>query len=95
MTQEALIHKYLKKHGSITQLVAWSEFNVWRLASRVNALRKRGVSITTKMQTAENGSRYALYTLNSENEGSQTYGPHTENLHKSLSTQGALPRLRQ
>lgn len=63
MTQDQKVSKYLKENVHITQLVAWSEFGVWRLASRISTLRTQGMNIKTTMKKAANGSRYALYEL--------------------------------
>jgi len=63
MTQEQHICDYLYKNKTITQLIAWSEFGVWRLASRISSLRSKGYPIKSTLKKAANGSRYALYTL--------------------------------
>ena len=37
--------------------------NVYRLAARINDLKKRGVEIVTRMKSDINGGRYAEYRL--------------------------------
>lgn len=45
---------YIENCGSITQLEAWKEIGVMRLASRISELRKRGYKITSKMEKVKN-----------------------------------------
>lgn len=62
-TQREQILEYLEKRGSLTQLVAWSEMRVWRLAARIKELRERGHNIKTITRRDERGGRYAVYKL--------------------------------
>lgn len=53
-TQNERIIAYMEKHGSITQLEALNALGVFRLASRISDLRKRGYPIESKMVKVEN-----------------------------------------
>ena len=48
-TQNDRLLEYLKTHDGITQLVALNELGIFRLASRVNDLRKKGFDISGRM----------------------------------------------
>jgi hypothetical protein len=48
-TQNDRLLEYLKTHDSITQLEALNELGIFRLASRVNDLKKRGFDISGRM----------------------------------------------
>lgn len=48
-TQNERLLEYLKTHDGITQLTALNELGIFRLASRVNDLRKRGFDISGRM----------------------------------------------
>lgn len=53
-TQNERIIKYLKEHGSITQIEALRDLGIMRLASRISDLRQLGYSITGKMINVTN-----------------------------------------
>lgn len=53
-TQNARLLGYLKKYGNITQLEAWSELGIFRLASRINDLKNKGHNIIGQMVDVEN-----------------------------------------
>ena len=53
-TQAQRVLGYMENFGSITQLEAWKEIGVMRLASRISELRKDGVAITSKMEKVKN-----------------------------------------
>jgi hypothetical protein len=57
------IQAYLESGRSITALEALSNFGIFRLASAIEVLRKRGMSIETEMKEDPNGKTYARYTL--------------------------------
>lgn len=57
------IQAYLESGRSITPLEALSNFGIFRLASAIEVLRKRGLSITTEKKTDPNGKTYARYSL--------------------------------
>lgn len=66
-TQEKRIVDYMNRFGGITQLEALRDLGVMRLASRVSALRQKGVNIRSEMVTVKNRfdedchiSRYSL-----------------------------------
>jgi hypothetical protein len=62
MTQNQQIKTYLEKGKSITPIVALNKFGCFRLAARINELRKDGLNIATKIVTKE-GKTYASYRL--------------------------------
>lgn len=69
-SQNASIMRYLTEHGKITQAVAYERFRCFRLASRINELRKRGYDIETRYEQSINANgravRYAIYTYEAE-----------------------------
>lgn len=73
MTQCEKIMSYMQEYGSITQLDALREFGCFRLASRVNDLRRNGIKIKTEMVRAKNRYgepiSFARYTLEDETNG--------------------------
>ena len=62
MTQNQKIKSYLEQGKTITPLQALNKFGCFRLAARVNDLRKEGLNIATKIIT-KNGKSYASYWL--------------------------------
>jgi hypothetical protein len=62
MTQNQQIKSYLEKGKSITPIDALNKFGCFRLASRINELRKDGLNIATKIVTKD-GKTYASYRL--------------------------------
>jgi hypothetical protein len=60
-SQRARVLEYLKKRGDITQLQALVEFGCFRLAARIEELRRAGHSIKSVKRTAENGGSYTKY----------------------------------
>lgn len=66
-TQEDRIVDYMQRFGGITQLEALRDLGVMRLASRVSALRQKGVPIKSETVAIKNRfgeecriSRYSL-----------------------------------
>ena len=57
------IQAYLESGRSITALEALSNFGIFRLASAIEVLRKRGLPIATERKEDPNGKTYARYTL--------------------------------
>lgn len=53
-TQAQRVLVYMENNGSITQMEAWKEIGVMRLASRISELRKNGWKITSKMVKVKN-----------------------------------------
>lgn len=74
MTQCERIVRHLNDYGSLTSLEAVNEYGILRLASRVNDLKRRGVSIKTEYKTGKNRygetTRYAVYKLIQEDKAS-------------------------
>ena len=54
MTQTERIMRHLHDHRSITQLEAFEEYGIMRLASRIAELRRDGANITGTMETRKN-----------------------------------------
>jgi len=65
-SQNESIRKHLESGKSINPLQALKEYGCFRLASRVNDLRKSGLRIKTEMIT-ENNKTFAEYKLDGEN----------------------------
>jgi len=63
MTQTENIENHLNNGGSLTQLDALNKFGCFRLASRINDLRKKGMAITTEMVKTGNGKSVASYSV--------------------------------
>lgn len=53
-SQNQRILDYLDSHGSITQEEAREKLGVWRLASRICDLKRKGYEIEGKMETVQN-----------------------------------------
>lgn len=74
-TQNQRVIEYLQRNGSITQLEAWTQIGVMRLASRISDLRSQGVSIAKRMIDVANrygeSCKVAEYSLNKPSEGGQ------------------------
>ena len=62
MTQCDAILQHLREHGSITPREALDEYGCFRLAARINELRKAGHDIET-MWTRFGKQRWARYRL--------------------------------
>lgn len=66
MAQTAMVLAYLKKHKTITPMVALRKLNCFRLAARIFDLKTDGYQITTKIKTdKKNNKRWAEYMLKS------------------------------
>jgi hypothetical protein len=61
MSQTDQIFDHLKRHGTITPMLALREYGSMRLAARVEELRTRGHRIETRM-IERRGKRFAEYT---------------------------------
>ena len=59
-TQYNDVLQYLKIHGSITSMEAWSKFHITRLSARIHVLRKLGYNIKTDSRSGVN--EYGVYT---------------------------------
>ena len=53
-TQNQRLIAYLEKHGHITQLEALTELGIFRLASRINDIKRMGHTITGQMVEVSN-----------------------------------------
>lgn len=61
-SQTTKILNYLLKGRAITPLEALNRFKCFRLASRINEIKRLGFGITKEMVT-KNGKRYARYSI--------------------------------
>ena len=67
LSQNEQVLEHINKFGSITPREAYDDYQIMRLASRVNDLRKAGRAINTEMRSHQiTGKRYAKYTLAEE-----------------------------
>ena len=60
--QTAAVYAYLCRHGKLTPLQALEKLGSFRLASRIDELRKDGIDVKTTLVT-KNGKRFAVYSL--------------------------------
>ena len=65
-TQCQRIAEWLEQGNSITQMEAPNRFQCFRLASRINDLRNRGLRIVTEKILTATGKRVASYKLATE-----------------------------
>lgn len=63
MNQTEQILHYLKQGNKLTSWEAIHKFRATRLSAIIYNLKKYGYDIIAVMQTADNGKRYAEYTL--------------------------------
>lgn len=66
-TQNDRLLDYLKKHGAIDPLKAWTELGIYRLGARIFDLREAGHNINRTLEKVQNrfgeDCRVALYSL--------------------------------
>ena len=62
-SQNAMILNFLKSGGSLTPIEALEKFSCFRLAARMNDLRKKGYVIQTEILKDDNGKSYASYSI--------------------------------
>lgn len=74
MTQCERVLRHLEDFGSITSAEAISEYGIFRLASRISDLKKRGVPIKKETVSGKNRygepTSYARYSL----KAAESYG---------------------
>ena len=63
MTQKSSILEHLETGRSLSPLKALGLYGCYRLARRINDLRKEGHNIETMIQTDGTGRSYAQYRL--------------------------------
>ena len=61
MTQNERVYKYMKDFGTITQAQAFNDLGVYRLASRINDLRRMGVLIKSERKQGKNRYGETVY----------------------------------
>lgn len=64
LSQNKQIAEYLNNGGVLTQMDALKLFNCFRLASRINDLRNKGLDIITEKVITASGKTVAQYRLN-------------------------------
>jgi hypothetical protein len=64
LSQNKQIAEYLNNGGVLTQMDALKMFNCFRLASRINDLRNKGLDIVTEKIITASGKTVAQYRLN-------------------------------
>lgn len=71
LTQCERLHEWLKQGHSVTGLEAWSELGIYRLASRIHDLVKRGVQIRKERISVNNrfGESVAVVRYSLRKEG--------------------------
>ena len=62
-TQSAKVLYHLQNYGSLTALEALELFHCFRLAARVNDLKKAGHDIQMEMKKLKNGKKVAEYFI--------------------------------
>jgi len=67
MTQTEMIRTHLENGRDITPLEALDQYGCFRLAARIDELRKAGLDIETITET-RNGKKYAKYKLRGQME---------------------------
>lgn len=65
-SQNWKVLKYIKEHGSITQLEASDHLRITRLPARVHDLRAIGCPVESKTIVRKDGSHYSRYYLGVE-----------------------------
>jgi len=64
LTQNQMVINHLKKFGTITPREAMDDYQITRLAARVDELKRVGWNIDTEMRKHQiTGKRYAKYHL--------------------------------
>ena len=62
MSHRTKIREYLEAGNTVTAIEALEKFNCFRLAARIDDLRREGLDIETEFQR-RNGKRFARYGL--------------------------------
>ena len=67
MTQCERIIRHLEDYGTISSQTAIVEYGIYRLASRINDLRRMGYAISSETQTGKNrygeSTHFSVYKL--------------------------------
>lgn len=67
MTQEQRVLNYIREHGSITSMQAFTDLKITRLSARIFNLRAQGYNIENVSNTYKNGqgttTTYTEYVL--------------------------------
>jgi len=62
-SQSAKVLYHLQNYGSLTAIEALELFACFRLAARINDLKKAGHDIQMEMKTLKNGKKIAVYSI--------------------------------
>ena len=65
MSQEQQIRQHLESGRPITAMDALNRYGCFRLAARIEELRKGGLPVETRTRELENGKRVAEYWMQS------------------------------
>lgn len=66
VTQADKVLAHMKTRGAIHATTAIGIYGIQRLAAVIKSLRDRGVDINVEYKLGVNGSKYALYSLNTQ-----------------------------
>lgn len=96
-TQCQMIREHLEAGHRLSPIEALNKFGCFRLASRINELRKQGLDIRTDIvEGAENGKRWAEYWLHRDSSFLESPEPPREALsHSPDKEQQEKPRRRR
>lgn len=67
-TQEDMVLKYLREHGSITTMEAVRELSIMNPQQRILKLREMGYNIVTEWEVSPAGARYGIYRLQEDDD---------------------------
>ena len=82
-THKSLIRRRLTEGGSITPLEALRDYGCYRLASRINDLRREGLNITKRMEeyvsrVTGKTVRYSRYYIEQQGNGESRQTPNNQ-----------------
>ena len=66
ISQEDVVLKHLREHGSITSMTAFRLYDITRLSAKVFNLREDGYDIMTLREVSPSGKHYGRYVLREE-----------------------------
>lgn len=90
-TQCQMIREHLEAGHRLSPIEALDKFGCFRLASRINELRKQGLDIRTDIvEGAENGKRWAEYWLHRDSSFLETPEPPRKTLTHSPDKDDAM-----
>ncbi len=66
VTQEEIVLRHLREHGSITSMTAIKLYDITRLSAKIFNLRAEGYDIPMVYETSKAGKTYGRYFLKEE-----------------------------